>query len=1257
MTNRRTTGTELRLLSFFQQQSGIQPRQFALMLLLWSGLLANSAAAERPPSPEEDLVQASLEYQKTPPGTTGDLKAYINLREIWSAWKDVDPLQVEQSLRLAAEDSSKSASVRDYAAKLAAYARLRRGDIASAQASFKARGYVTDWLIVGPFDNEGKTGFEQVFGPDATPEEPIVPGRAFTGKERPVRYRELPDVFRYGWVDFGYVFRPSTHICGHATTFISGTRKGDEKKSRPITLWVGSDGAHRVSFNGQVTIEESAYRGFDTSRYSTTVLLRPGQNRLSIKACGADTSPMFSIRVGDEHGNIDSDIQVTTDLTASEDARENVVAAQKDKLPKHPAKLRGPLSLVAEISADKNATADDLELAARYLVLTDGDDTTVHQARDLARRAAEKQSTVERQLLLASLAEDRNAAAAALKDAEKLADKDNIDFLLAQAWHRKTGPSPQESFPLYDQVLAIDPDNLTALQGRVELYNRAGLRRTALAALERAYVRRPHSVLLANMVASQRGALGLSTLASEAVDQYAAVRFDDSSFLTERLELALARKDEKAAAHWLSRIQTSDAHNLWTYSLASRVHRALGDRKRALVDLETAHAIAPEDVATLQNLADLKGRMGKREEQLALLREVLKLRPQEVEVRKYVDHIEPPEAPADEQYAMAADEFLKKRHAPADGHPRRTLQDLTVSTVYENGLSSQFRQVVFQPLTDSAAATSRQYAFQYQADTQRVQLKGAKVYRADGSTDEAIESGEGAANDPSISMYTSARTFYVQFPRLEPGDVVELRYRIDDITTRNEFADYYGDVVYLQSDEPVAHAEYVLVTPKSRKLNIDAKLKGLKKTVKETKTDRIYRFEATDVPAIMPEAGMPPWSELLGFVHVSTYSDWNALGRWYWGLVQEQLDLDDETRKKLLEITKDSKTDLEKVKAVYAWVTKNTRYVALEFGIYGFKPRRCVQTVNRGWGDCKDKATVIVTFLRELGIESNLVILRTGMRGDFHSKLPSLAPFDHAIAYVPSLDLYLDGTAEHTGIFELPVMDQGALGLLVLDGKAKLVRLPSADPTKNVVSRELEVDLKKDGSARIDLDYSVVGQSAPSYRARYEAESSRKDRISSDLGSEFPGLELDKNGIKTSDLSNGEAPVNIEVKGNVPRFARHEGDSLSMSVTINTRLTPRYAALSTRQQDIRIQGFSTNKETVTIQLPPGAEVEASPPETNHDSKFGSYGVSTNISGRTVTVESHLSLKVDRVTPQEYAAFRKFCVDADQALSHRLVVTP
>jgi len=838
-----------------------------------------------PLSPAEELVEAQLEFEDAE-----GLDAYIALRKIWGLWGSISPLQVEYALIVASEDESKGAPVRDYAEMLRAFARLRRGDFYQAKQSFRQRGYITDFLIVGPFDNEGKSGYSTDFGPNAEPDAPLIPGKAFSGKERPVRYRALPPVFHYGWVDFGYLMRPSTHICAYATTFVStelpktdqakASSHSKNDKPRPITLWVGSDGAYSVDFNGKTVLSDEAYRGFDTGRNAATVKLWPGQNRLSIKVCGAESTPMFALRIADEHGHADRSLVTTTNLQASEAAIENVLKAKDEPALQHPRQLLSPLSLVEKVSDDKRATAEDLESAARYLVLTNGDNTSVHQARDLALRAVEKQPSKERFLLVASLAEDRNAVSQALISARKHAPEDDLELLLAEAAHRRSGPSPQEAFPIYDRVLSLDPDNLAALRGRVELYNAAGLRRTALAALEAAYIRRPDSVYLTNMVASQRSSLGLSVLSREAEDQYASARLDDNSYLSGRMELALARRNRPDTLHFLSRLQAADPQSLWVYTVGARVQRALGQADRALLDLEQARNIAPEDIGVLQSLADLRGRRGERKEQLALLQEVLRLRPQEVEVRKYVDHIEPPEAPPDERYAQGSEEFLKKRHAPAAGNPRRTLQDLTVSTVYENGLSSQFRQVVFQPLTDAAAASARQYAFQYQADSQRVQLKGARVFRADGSIDEAVESGEAAADDPSISMYTSARTFYVQFPRLEPGDVVELRYRIDDVTPRNEFADYFGEIVHMQSDEPVAHAEYVLIAPKSRKLEIDAKVPNVKKEVTSTANSKIYRFIAKDVPALLPEANMPPCSEVLGFIHVSTYSSWNDLGAW-----------------------------------------------------------------------------------------------------------------------------------------------------------------------------------------------------------------------------------------------------------------------------------------------------------------------------------------------------------------------------------------
>ncbi len=1252
----RETGGHMRRASIWSRAIGAARLALFALPVGLASLPEEAAAAPTPHAAEyavhPDLVRAQLDFDAARGGD-----AYVALGRIWDTWERANPRQVEEALDMAAQSTRHDAAVRAHAALLRAYARLRRGDLAAAQRGIRELGYVENWLLVGPFDNEGKSGLTAELGPEAEPQEPIVPGRAYSGKERPVRWRVVPAHFPYGWVDTGSLLRPEVKVCAVATTFVSGGE--EQKRERNITAWVGVQGAFKLYFNGQEVLQDAAYRGLDAGRYGAALRLRPGLNRLTLKVCGEDSAPIFSLRLADERGVADATLTASSDVRASEQAAANVKAALADQraLPALPKGLQGPMQDFERRTAG-GGSARDLELFATYLLETGGDDKTVHQARGLARKAAEKQPTVERLLLAASTSEDRNQAARWIEQADRLARGERrIDVLLGQAWLAATGPNPRDAFPLYDRVLALDPDSIPALRGRVELFNAAGLKLTALSLLESALARNPHSVLLLNMTASQLAALGRVTEAAELEERYFARRFDDATYLTSSLDLAVSRQNERASEHWLGRLLGTDPQNLWVHQVASRVRRSFAQPDRALAELEVARQLAPEDVSVLRGLADLHGELGRPAEQLRLMQELLKIQPQDRDARFYVEHIQPPEKKPDEEYAYPPERFLPLRHAPAPGENRRTLRDLTVTTVYPNGLSSEFRQIVFQPLTDSAAAMSRQYGFQYDADSQMVQLLGARVFRGDGRVDEAIESGEGAANDPSIAMYTSGRNFYVQFPRLEPGDVVELRYRIDDVTPRNEFADYFGDVVYFGSDEPTQNAQYVLITPKSRKLHVDPHVPGLKTQVREVGENRIYDFTADNLRPIRPEPSMPPFSEVLPFVHVSTYATWKDLGRWYWGLVQDQFDLDEETRKLARDITKGAKTDLEKVKAVYGWVVKNTRYVALEFGIYGFKPRRCVQTVARGWGDCKDKATVIVTLLDELGIDSTLVVLRTQMRGDFHSKLPSFAPFDHAIVYVPSLDLYLDGTAEHTGSGELPTMDQGALGLLVNRGDAKLVHLPPPDPSKNVVARTLSAELGKDGSAKVNVSYEVRGQAASSFRRRYEAKSTVRERVSAALGSEFPGFEVKEDGITTGDFSDIEAPVELTVRGRAPSFGRKQGAGFSVPVTPGVRLTPDYASLTKRTQDVRIVGFSTRDEKFVVDLAPGMKVISAPPEVKLESRFGALTIQVERRPSQVVVHTRLSLSVDRVKPADYAAWRAFAGQVDQALSHRLTVEP
>ncbi len=1191
-------------------------------------------------------------------------EAYAELRTIWRMWDRADPTQVEEAVRSIAESKATSAPVRAYAELLTAYARRRRGDLDGAVKTIESLGFIGRWMTLGPFDNDNKTGFLRAFPPESEIAAPIEIGRTYDGKERPVRWRVPPDAPQYGWFDFGEFMRPRENVCAYATTFIEprpGTRA-----PRKVSLWMGSAGAFRVYWNGEVALEDAGYRDLDADRFAAMVTLSPGKNRVTVKVCGDAEAPKFGLRLGDEKGAPDLGIVVTADPAASIVGAQTIdkgkpAGPQAKAAPKALAKaaIEGPIQTFERETADPKVTPQKLEDYARYLATTGGDSTPEHKARDLARRAAEAEPTVKRLLLAGQLAEDRNQQREWVDKAAALAgpDRPDLDVLLMQAQLAREGTNWRDAVPIYQKMLALDPDDISATLGLVELYVEAGLRRTAVTTLEKAMARQPNSVALLRVYAAELRSLGRDTEAAEAEGRYSALRFDDATFLSQQVELAVARRDSAGAERWLERFLRAEPESAWSRSVAARTYRALGQGDRALAAYQRALLLAPEDVGTLRALSDLYGAEDKREEQLKLLRQLLAIAPQAKDVREYVEHIEPPKPRADEAYAWAKETFLPMRGGANKRYPKRTLRNLTVTTVFPNGLASRFRQVVFQPLTDEAAAAAREYAFDFQGDRQTVTLRAARVYRADGKIDEAVESGEGGANNPAIAMYTSTRAFYVHFPRLNTGDVVELRYRVEDVSPRNELADYFGEVEYLGSDEPIASSEYILITPKARTFHINASsVPGLKRETKEDGDRRIDRFSVENLDPIVPEPVMPPWAEVLPHVHVSTFKTWDEVGAWYWGLARDQFDVDDEVRKKVKEITKGLPDDAARVKAIYRYATE-ARYVALEFGLEGIRPRRCAQTLARGWGDCKDKATLIVTMLRELGIPATIVLVRTGMRGNIEPEPASLAPFDHAIAYVPSLDLYLDGTAEHTGSTELPVMDRSAIALQINEGKPKLVRLPQPPPEASLSRRKIDVTLSPEGTGQFTFDLSVSGAYAPTFRDRYLAEGTRRDRSARDIGREIGSVELQqgKAGVDVNDLDDEEQPVKLRARGKTLTFARREGDALSVPAGPAHDLVADYASLSKRTLDLNLRALTMREDEWVVHLPPGMKVTRPATAAALDGPFGRFSFTFEEAQGKVTVKTTLAFKKARVTPAEYPAWRAFCEAADRAFGQRFVV--
>jgi hypothetical protein len=145
--------------------------------------------------------------------------------------------------------------------------------------------------------------------------------------------------------------------------------------------------------------------------------------------------------------------------------------------------------------------------------------------------------------------------------------------------------------------------------------------------------------------------------------------------------------------------------------------------------------------------------------------------------------------------------------------------------------------------------------------------------------------------------------------------------------------------------------------------------------------------------------------------------------------------------------------------------------------------------------------------------------------------------------------------------------------------------------------------------------------------------------------------------VTTADLGDFEVPVTMTAKGAADLFARHEGDQLVAAVTPSIRLAREYAPLSQRTLPINLPPIGTIEDTFVVKLPRGMVVRSAPVNATKTTEFGSYSIAVESDGSTFTVTSKLTLKVQRVPKERYAAFQAFCTEVDQAFAPRLLVGP
>jgi hypothetical protein len=488
-------------------------------------------------------------------------------------------------------------------------------------------------------------------------------------------------------------------------------------------------------------------------------------------------------------------------------------------------------------------------------------------------------------------------------------------------------------------------------------------------------------------------------------------------------------------------------------------------------------------------------------------------------------------------------------------------------------------------------------------------------------------------------LYTDLHAKVVEIPAAEPGNIVGFEIERDGRPY------VLQDEWFLQETVPVAEARYTLQLPPGWEYKaVWLNHPEIQPTPSGTNQ---WQWVARDLPAIQWEAEMPPWKGVAGLMIVSIvppggtkrgFLTWSDMGSWYNDLTQGRREASPEIKQKVAALTAPESTPLGKMRALATFLQRDIRYVAISLGIGGVQPHPATEVFKHRFGDCKDKATLLSSMLKEIGVDSYYVIINTERGGVTPAVPPHIGGFNHAILAIrlpdgisdsslvaivhhPKLGqlLFFDPTDELTPFGQLHGPLQANYGMLVVPDGGELLALPQLATSANGITRTAKLSLSAAGTISGDVREIRVGDRAWSQRWALRAATKDADKIkpietllSRSLGT-FQITKATVGNLQATDL-----PFVYNYSVVAQNFAKTAGDLLLVRPrVVGNESSDVLEAKEPRKYPVEFKGPSRDTDIFEIALPAGFEVDDLPPPVNADYSFASYHSKTEVNGSTL----------------------------------------
>lgn len=583
------------------------------------------------------------------------------------------------------------------------------------------------------------------------------------------------------------------------------------------------------------------------------------------------------------------------------------------------------------------------------------------------------------------------------------------------------------------------------------------------------------------------------------------------------------------------------------------------------------------------------------------------------------------------------------------------IEEYSDSFVFENdGTGSQLITFRVRVQSDSGVQQYGLLKVRYAKEVSTVEIGYIRVRKPDGTV--IPTPSENIQEMPSqvtsqAPQYSDLYEKHIPVRGLSPGDVLE--YQITIHTIHPDAPGQFWLSFQFSQGVIVLHEELKINVPRGRKVNM--KSLHVQPTVTEGNGRTIYTWtnsflERKTKPEEKPDdARRRELGRLQPHdVQLSSFESWAEVGKWYDALQRDRIMPNPEILAKAAELTKGAANDLEKLRAIYNFVSLQYRYIGVEFGIGRFQPHHAGEVYANHYGDCKDKHTLLAALAHAAGLRVVPALIQSSYELD--PDVPSPGQFDHVISVLLQGDalLWMDSTPEVAPLGQLAAALRGKPALLIPgEGVSSLVLTPEKPVRRNLVGFRLEGKMSEAGKleARVELtpggDYEVALRAA----FRRAAEVQWKELVQAVAGSlGFGGTVSD---VSVSAPEKIDAPLRITY--NYTRDDYSGWSDRHYRPPLPTVGLPDLKSENEKSKEPFWLGFVPDIQFESVvEVPKGYSFGPLPAETHAGRSLAQYSAIYTVEGNKITTRRLLSMDLLEVVPASFDDYKKLvrAVDDD-----------